>query len=99
MKRQLLLAAGAVAFLASCTGSEPGASAGGMRTIEMTIGALTRGVYVSEGDTRVSYDDLAALWEEDDVIMVGFADAAGRTYGPFEFRASQAGPFPTLRGV
>ena len=48
MKRQLLfLAAGAVALLASCTGSEPGASAGGMRTIEMTIGALTRGVYVS----------------------------------------------------
>ena len=47
MKRQLLfLAAGAVALLASCTGSEPGASAGGMRTIEMTIGALTRGVYV-----------------------------------------------------
>lgn len=38
MKRQLLfLAAGAVALLASCTGSEPGASAGGMRTIEMTI--------------------------------------------------------------
>ena len=99
MKRQLLfLAAGAVAFLASCTGSEPGASAGGMRTIEMTIGALTRGVYVSEGDTRVSYDDLAALWEEDDVIMVGFADAAGRTYGPFEFRASQAGAVSDFTG-
>ena len=99
MKRQLLfLAAGAVALLASCTGSEPGASAGGMRTIEMTIGALTRGVYVSEGDTRVSYDDLAALWEEDDVIMVGFADAAGRTYGPFEFRASQAGAVSDFTG-
>ena len=99
MKRQLLfLAAGAAALLASCTGSEPEAAAGGMRTVEMTIGALTRGAYVSEEDTRVSYDDLAALWEEDDIIMVGFADAAGRTYGPFEFRASQAGAVSDFTG-
>lgn len=99
MKRRLLfLAAGAAALLASCTGSESGAAAGGMRTVEMTIGALTRGAYVSEGDTRVSYDDLAALWEEDDIIMVGFADAAGRTYGPFEFRASQAGAVSDFTG-
>lgn len=99
MKRRLLfLAAGAAALLASCTGSEPGAAAGGMRTVEMTIGALTRGAYVSEEDTRVSYDDLAALWEEDDIIMVGFADAAGRTYGPFEFRALQAGAVSDFTG-
>ena len=30
--------------------------------------------------------------------MVGFADAAGRTYGPFEFRASQAGAVSDFTG-
>ncbi len=99
MKKSLFfLAAGAAALFASCTGNEPGAVVGGMRTVEMTIGSLSREAYVSDEDTRVSYEDLTCLWEEGDVVMVGFSDNAGRTYGPFRFTAAQAGAVSDFTG-
>lgn len=78
--KKLLFAISSFAALCatSCTTSDNNADMVSMREVTMTITSAIKSDYISEDQTRVSYNDLEASWEQGDVINACFVTDQGQ---------------------
>ena len=78
--KKLLFAISSFAALCaiSCTTGHDNAETVTMREVTMTITSAIKSDYISEDNTRVSYDDIAASWEQGDVINACFVTDQGQ---------------------
>lgn len=78
--KKLLFAISSFAALCaiSCTTGHDNVETVTMREVTMTITSAIKSDYISEDNTRVSYDDIAASWEQGDVINACFVTDQGQ---------------------
>lgn len=78
--KKLLFAISSFAALCatSCTTSDNNADMVSMREVTMTITSAIKSDYIFEDQTRVSYNDLEASWEQGDVINACFVTDQGQ---------------------
>lgn len=78
--KKLLFAISSFAALCaiSCTTGHDNAETVTMREVTITITSAIKSDYISEDNTRVSYDDIAASWEQGDVINACFVTDQGQ---------------------
>lgn len=78
--KKLLFAISSFAALCaiSCTTGHDNAETVTMREVTMTITSAIKSDYISEDQTRVSYNDLEASWEQGDVINACFVTDQGQ---------------------
>ncbi len=78
--KKLLFAISSFAALCaiSCTTGHDNAETVTMREVTMTITSAIKSDYIPEDNTRVSYDDITASWEQGDVINACFVTDQGQ---------------------